>query len=134
MHIPRARAGAVLALMTLAASPALAQDPVVHTHGSYETAGVIVSLPTGSSTTASATLEVRGPADPSFRPAHPFTRYDANNLAASLFGLEPATSYDLRIGLTTDSGTSTWLSSLTTASEPDLPSPSDSVSASDTSR
>ena len=77
----------------------------VHVQGSYETGGVIVTL-SGASGNESATLEVKGPGDADFKPAHPFVRYDEENLASSLFSLAPGSDYQVRVTLTDPDGVS----------------------------
>ncbi|MCA9599093.1 MAG: hypothetical protein KC776_37540 [Myxococcales bacterium] len=97
----------------------------VHVQGSYETGGVIVTL-SGASGNESATLEVKGPGDADFKPAHPFVRYDEENLASSLFSLAPGSDYQVRVTLTDPDGVSgenPVSATLSTLAVPALPTP-----------
>lgn len=106
----------------------------IFTHGSFETAGVILSSSSGTNDNILAGIEVRGPNDQDFRTSLPFTKYDANNYATSLFHLSPATTFQLRI--TTDNlttGLTDVLNSVvTTKTEFVLPSVEDVVTVSNT--
>jgi len=62
----------------------------------FETAGVLVTLDQDPNS-ASLVLEVKGPADASFRMGHPLVRYDARHMASSLFDLKPGSAYSLRV-------------------------------------
>ncbi len=99
--------GMLLALtLLLAATGAHAAGiAAVYPHGGYETGGVIITL-SGANGNESATLEIKGPADTAYRRVHDFVPYDANNMATSLFGLTPGTTYNLRITLSDPDGVS----------------------------
>jgi hypothetical protein len=111
---------------TLFCSTALAATiQNVHTHGSFETAGVIVTL-TGDDGDESLLLEVKGPQDADFYQVHDFVRYDQHGFASSLFDLQLGTSYDLRITLFDPDGivgTNPVTAQVRTRAEFSLPSP-----------
>lgn len=93
---------------------------------SFETAGVIVTLdrdPSGMN----VTLEVCRPGESSFRPQHPFVRYDARHMATSLFELAPATTYEIRVA----DGAGSTVRTFTTRREISLPAPLRVVPVSD---
>lgn len=89
-------------LLSMAATAA-AQNPVtlvdVDSSGNFHTAGVVVTVSGDDNFNAGATLEIRPQGAGSFQPAHPAVRADAAHFAGSLFGLEPDTTYDLRLTL-----------------------------------
>jgi len=76
----------------------------IYVSGSYETAGIILHLSPDNDGDETASLEIRDPNNGNFVPAHDFVRYDANNMAGSLFGLKADTRYDVRITLTDPDG------------------------------
>lgn len=78
----------------------------IYVHGAFETAGVIAHLSADADGDETASLEYRGPGDADFRQAHDFVMYDAQNLASSLFGLSPGTTYELRVTLADPDGVS----------------------------
>lgn len=132
--VPWVGALCVVSAIVPQVSARAAQIQAVHTHGSFNTAGVIVALAADNGNEA-ATLEIRGPEDTSFRPAHPFTRYDAHGLATSLFGLAAGTTYSLRITLNDPDGVSgpnPYLLQIRTREEFSLPVPQRVVSVSNT--
>jgi hypothetical protein len=63
----------------------------------YETAGIIIATDQ-----AAATIEYRKATEATYRPGHPFVRFDDGHMATSLFGLTKDTEYAVRIN-----GTST---------------------------
>jgi parallel beta-helix repeat protein len=92
------RLAAVAIIPSILLTPGLATAKVtkVDVYPSFETAGVIITLdqdPGGSN----VTLQIKGPGG-SFKPAHPFVRYDARHMASSLFNLKPGTAYTIQVG------------------------------------
>ena len=70
---------------------------------SFETAGVIVQL-TGDSGNETVTVEVKGPSDADFHPAHATVLFEPHALATSLFDLAPGSDYALRVTLADPDG------------------------------
>ena len=102
-------------------------DLKMYTHASFETAGVIFTLPSSANGNESARLEVKGPGE-SYREVHPFTKYDANNMASSIFDLKPGTTYDVRVTLIDPDGdTLSDTAKITTRKNFSYPSPSRTV-------
>src|SRR5690606_14055289 len=60
---------------------------------SFETAGVIIKLPSSTPSSASAKIFIKKRSETIYKEGHPFTRYDANNMATSLFDLQNNTAY-----------------------------------------
>lgn len=95
---------------------------------SYETAGVIITLPSGSANDGdeSATLEIaQQPCSGTcaYTQAYPFTRYDGTNMATSLFDLSPNTTYAIRVTfIDPDGGSGTKQTTFTTKADFVLPS------------
>ncbi len=74
-------------------------------YGNFETLGIIVTIdaaddPDGD---ASATVEYRAASD-AYAAAFPLTRTRETQFAGSLFGLDPGTSFDVRISITDPDG------------------------------
>ncbi len=118
--------GLTFALLALPAVASAASISDVHVQGSFESGGVIVTLG-GANGNESATLEVKGPGDADFHAAHPFVRYDNENLASSLFGLSAGTDYEVRVTLTDPdgvTGTNPATATVSTLAAPALPAPS----------
>jgi len=92
---------------------------------SFETAGVIVQL-TGDSGNETVTVEVKGPGDTDFHPAHATTLFEPHALATSLFELAPGSDYALRVTLADPdgvTGSATQRMKLHTRAQPTLPTP-----------
>lgn len=88
---------------SLAAVPAFAQNSAslvaVEGYGNLETAGAIATIAGDIDRDATVTLEWRRNGETAFRPAQAPLRIDATHLVSSLFGLAPATGYELRFTL-----------------------------------
>lgn len=119
--------GMVLGILCL--GPLLAAAPSriseVKAYGNFETAGVMIKV-ADMDFDESATIEYRKAGDTVWRPGHDFLRYDGNHMAASLFGLAPATSYEIKVTLSDPdgtTGTNPSFSSLATKPEYSLPAP-----------
>jgi hypothetical protein len=95
---------------SLAAVPAFAQNSAslvaVEGYGNLETAGAIATIAGDIDRDAAVTLEWRRSGETPFRPAQAPLRIDATHLVGSLFGLAPATGYELRFTLRTCSRSS----------------------------
>jgi hypothetical protein len=107
----------------LVAAPSLISE--VSTYGNFETAGVLIKVE-GMDFNESATLEYRKAGDVIWRRGHDFIRYDGNHMASSLFGLDPGTSYEIKVTLTDPdgtTGTNPMTASLATKAEYALPTP-----------
>jgi MYXO-CTERM domain-containing protein len=92
---------------------------------SFETAGVIVQL-TGDSGNETVTVEVQGPGDAGFHPAHATVLFEPHALATSLFDLSADSDYALRVTLADPdgvTGSATQTLKLHTRAQPTLPSP-----------
>lgn len=92
---------------------------------SFETAGVIVQL-TDDSGNETVTVEVKGPSDADFHPAHATVLFEPHALATSLFDLAPDSDYSLRVTLADPdgvTGSATQTTTLHTRAQPTLPSP-----------
>ncbi len=92
---------------------------------SFETAGVYISLGDDSGN-ESVAVEVKGPGDADFHPAHAATRFEPHAHATSLFGLAPGADYSVRVTLNDPdgvSGSATTTTTLHTRAEPSLPAP-----------
>ena len=75
----------------------------MYTYGAFVSGGAIITLgPANNSGNESATVEIKPAGAPvsAYAPAHPFTRFDGNNLATSFFVLNDGVTYDLRITVT----------------------------------
>jgi parallel beta-helix repeat protein len=105
-----ARALRCLALFTyvLVANPARAQTSAtlqaLEGYGNLETAGAVATIVGDSDRDSLLQIEWRRAGDPIFKLAHPGVRFDATHLASSLFGLMPATNYELRATLSDPDG------------------------------
>lgn len=99
-----------LLLLALSATPVAAQNgarlAAVEGYGNLETAGAVVTLSGDADRDAAVALEWRRSGEAQFRPAHGLVRVDATHLAGSLFGLQPATAYELRVSLSDPDGVS----------------------------
>src|SRR4051794_16003528 len=96
---------ALLALWPLTGRAANATAvSAIESYGSFETAGVWITLSGDDNGDAVATATVQGPADPSPRPVHPLARFDGTHLATSLFGLQPGTTYTVRVTVSDPDG------------------------------
>ncbi len=73
-------------------------------YGNLETAGAIATIGGDSDGDSALQIEWRRVGDPSFKLAHPGIRFDATHLASSLFGLAPASNYELRATLSDPDG------------------------------
>jgi len=107
----------------LAAAPSWISE--IKTYGNFETAGVIIKVE-DMDFDESATVEYRKAGEAAFRPGHDFVRYDGNHMAASIFGLGPGSSYEIKVTLFDSDGTggiNPCLSSFTTKPEYSLPAP-----------
>jgi len=97
----------------------------VKTYGNFETAGVDIKVDSMDFDEA-ATVEYKKQSEPSYLRGHDFVRYDGNHMATSLFGLDLATAYDIRITLydpDSVTGTNPVYTTLTTKPEYVLPPP-----------
>lgn len=124
---PGARRLMVLAVLVFASGLLAGPSSIaeVSTYGSSETAGVLIKVE-GMNFNESALIEFRRSGEANFSRGHDFVRYDGNHMAASLFGLEPGSVYDLRVTLQDPDGTTganPWLGSVTTRNEYSLPAP-----------
>ena len=125
--VPRTVLGLLAAGLVLGAAAraeAAALGPITLTP-SFETAGVSVQL-TGDSGNETVTVDVKGPTDADFHPAHATVLFEPHALATSLFELAPDTDYALRVTLTDSDGVTgspTQMLTLHTRAEPKLPSP-----------
>ncbi len=107
----------------LAAAPSWISE--VKTYGNFETAGIIIKVE-GMDFNESAIIQYKKIGEAAYRRGHDFVRYDGNHMATSLFGLDPASSYDLMITLSDPDGTggvNPCLASVTTKTEYFLPAP-----------
>lgn len=92
---------------------------------SFETAGIIVRL-SGDSGNEVVNVEVKGPGDADFRPAHAAARFEAGAAATSLFNLKPSADYSVRVTLVDPdgvTGSATQTATLRTRGAPSLPTP-----------
>jgi len=117
----------VLAILALAQSLAAASSKIaeVKTYGNFETAGIIIKV-SGMDFDETAKIEYRKSGETTYRRGHDFVRYDGNHMATSLFGLDLASTYELKITLTDPdgvSGTNPVTSSVKTKKEYALPKP-----------
>ena len=100
------RAGSLLVLL-LAPASAFAQDAAtldsIDAYGNFHAAGVVAEISGDSNGNARATLEVR-PSAGDWAMQHPLVRI-GDRLVGSLFGLEPASAYDVRVTLVDPDGT-----------------------------
>lgn len=112
-------------LICLSAQAAASRISAVRTYGSFETAGVDITVePMDFDETA--TIEYRKTGETTFRSGHSFVRYDGNHMATSLFGLSTNTSYDIRIRLVDPdgvTGTNPAATTVRTRAEYVLPTP-----------
>ena len=97
-------AAAFLGTASLATSASAAGLGTVFLQPSFETAGVIVTL-TGDDGNETVRVDVKGPGDGDFRPAHATTRFEPHAVATSLFELQSNADYMVRITLTDPDGT-----------------------------
>ncbi len=115
---------AVLGLgQLLAAAPSKITE--VKTYGNFETAGIIIKV-VGMDFDESAKIEYRKSGETTYRGGHDFVRYDGNHMATSLFGLDLASTYELKVTLVDPDGTSganPVVSSVKTKKEYALPKP-----------
>ena len=103
----------------------------VDTYGNFISGGVEMRLNTiGGNETGR--LFYKKNSETFYREGHPFVRYDANNLATSLFDLEENTNYDIKIDLYNSSGSlvDENITSLRTKKEWTLPSTTRTISVS----
>lgn len=93
-------------LPRLGLGSALATFTQLDLYPNIETIGVVAS---GASLPNTAELLFRESSDTTWRTGHPLMRIDDGRLVGSLFGLAPATSYDIRVldGATQISGSIT---------------------------
>jgi hypothetical protein len=115
--------------LIFAAAPSLAvaasKIAEVKTYANFETAGIIIKV-TGMDFDETAKLEYRKAGTSDYQRGHDFIGYDGNHMAASLFGLDLNTAYEVRITLTDPdgtSGTNPASASLKTKKEYALPKP-----------
>jgi Right handed beta helix region len=73
-------------------------------YGNLETAGAVATLVGDSDRDSTLQIEWRRQGEPTFKLAHSGVRFDATHLASSLFGLMPASSYELRATLSDPDG------------------------------
>lgn len=103
----RAPALLVVLAVTLAARAA-AQTAIslsaVEGYGNLHAAGVVATVAGDAEGNAAAALEWRRSGEPAFRPGHPLLRTGATRFVGSLFFLEPATSYEVRVTLSDPNG------------------------------
>jgi hypothetical protein len=105
----------------LAAAPSWISE--VKTYGNFETAGVIIKV-VGMDFDESASLKYKKAGATVWQQGHVFVRYDGNHMATSLFGLDPGSTYNIKITLVDPDGTSgvnPTFSSLATKKEYSLP-------------
>ena len=108
---------ALTCIMLLMASPVFSNSiSSVSVEPTFECAGVIVAL-NGTDDPGNVTLEVKGPADGAYKPAHPFLRYDNRHMASSIFDLKPATNYSIKVTL----GGNITFANFTTRTEFEIP-------------
>jgi MYXO-CTERM domain-containing protein len=113
-----------LVLGTAARAEAAALGTVTLTP-SFETAGVIVQL-SADSGNETVTVEIKGPSDTDFHPAHGTVLFEPHAHGTSLFALKPDTDYALRVTLSDPDGVTgpaTQMVTLHTRAEPKLPAP-----------
>lgn len=84
----------------LYSKPALTMETprsmTITTTPTYENCGVSVRIPTGYEVDE-LHLEYRKAGDAEYKLAHPFTVYDTDNAATSLFFLDPNTEYEIKV-------------------------------------
>ena len=102
------RVAQLIAAALLTAAPCSAQNTVtwvdVEGFGNFHAAGIVLTVTGDDNLNASAILELRQPGSTNFEPAHPLVRTDATRFVGSLFGLEPATEYVVRVTLADPDG------------------------------
>ncbi len=80
----------------------------------------------GDSGNETVTVEIKGPSDADFHPAHATVLFEPHALATSLFDLTPDSDYSLRVTLADPdgvTGSATQTTTLHTRAQPTLPSP-----------
>lgn len=90
-------------LRVIEPAPGRAVFSQISFHANIETAGVVVS---GSALPARAELLYRAAGETNWRAGHPLARIDNGQLIGSLFGLQPSTTYEVKVqdGTTAISG------------------------------
>jgi hypothetical protein len=72
-------------------------------YGNLHTGGVVAVVSGDTNNNAAVTLEWR-PSAGAFRPGHPLVRIDATHFVGSVFDLEPASAYEVRVTLVDPDG------------------------------
>ncbi len=93
---PALAALALVAAASTAGAQAIALQGV-SAYGTFHAAGVLATVTGDADGDATAALEWKPAAEPTFRPAHPLARISATTFAGSLFWLAPGGSYDVRV-------------------------------------
>lgn len=97
-------------LLGAAATPALAQTGItlgtIEGYGNLETAGTVATVTGDTNRNARVTLQWRRSGDPTFRSGQDLVRVDATRFVGSVFGLAPATNYELRLTVSDADGVS----------------------------
>lgn len=73
-------------------------------YGNLHAAGVVATIAGDSDGDATAALEWRRAGEPSFRPGYPLVRTEPTRFVGSLFWLQPASSYEVRVTLADPDG------------------------------
>jgi hypothetical protein len=117
--------GALVLLLATEGSARAAKLETVLAQPSFETAGLIVRL-SGDNGNEAVSVDVKGPSDSDFRPAHPAARFEPGAAATTLFELTPGTDYSVRVTLTDPdgvTGAATQTVALHTRAAPTPPAP-----------